>query len=75
MLGLERDYADFGSGFVFEGSQPEVFKEALPGLEKNESLPQLRDRSAELVGRQSCDAGYGYCSGEPARYQFSGALI
>jgi hypothetical protein len=66
VLGLERDYADFGSGYVFEGSEPEVFIEALPGLEKNESLPELRDRSAELVGRQSCDAGYGYCSGEPA---------
>ena len=66
VLGLERDYADFGSGYVFEGSEPEVFIEALPGIGKNESLPQLKDRSAELVGRQSCDAGYGYCSGEPA---------
>jgi hypothetical protein len=71
VLGLERDYADFGSGYVFEGSEPEVFIEALPGLAKNQSLPRLGDRSAELVGRQSCDVGYGYCSGEPPYNRFS----
>ncbi|OCL09567.1 hypothetical protein AOQ84DRAFT_375709 [Glonium stellatum] len=29
----------------------------------NETSPMIKDRSLELVGRQSCDAGYWYCDG------------
>ena len=29
----------------------------------NETSPMIKDRSLELVGRQSCDAGYWYCEG------------
>ena len=29
----------------------------------NETSPMIKDRSLELVGRQSCDAGYEYCEG------------
>ena len=30
----------------------------------NETSPMIKDRSLELVGRQSCDPGYGYCEGK-----------
>jgi hypothetical protein len=29
---------------------------------KNASTPRLKDRSLELLGRQSCESGYGYCA-------------
>ncbi|KAJ4984016.1 hypothetical protein SVAN01_10510 [Stagonosporopsis vannaccii] len=60
-LGIERGDEVFGNEFVLD-SEPAVFLEAFHGAEKNESLPQLQDRSAELFERQQCPAGYGYCS-------------
>ena len=30
---------------------------------KNETTPALKDRSLELVGRQNCGVGFGYCAG------------
>lgn len=64
VLEIELGNEVFGSEYMFKDSELGAFVEALHGDQSNESLPQLRDRSAELVGRQQCNAGYGYCSGE-----------
>jgi hypothetical protein len=61
---IERENAGLGSSPIFQGSEPEAFLEAVQGLDKNESTPNLQDRSAELYGRQQCQTGYGYCSGK-----------
>lgn len=67
----QRDFEVLGLGsgdevaaneYIFKGSEPAAFLDALQGVEKNQTLPQLQDRSAELVGRQQCNAGYGYCA-------------
>src|SRR5690242_29005 len=62
-LGIERGDEVLSNEFLFTDSQPAVFLEAFHGAEKNESVSQLQDRSAELFERQQCQAGYGYCSG------------
>ncbi|KAF1933680.1 uncharacterized protein M421DRAFT_202570 [Didymella exigua CBS 183.55] len=48
-------------GFNLAG-EPAAFLESFQGVEKNETIPQLQDRSTELYGRQRCQTGYGYCS-------------
>lgn len=62
--GIEPGDEGFGSDSVFRDVEPEVFLEAFQGTEKNETLPQLQDRSSDLYERQQCQAGYGYCSGK-----------
>ncbi len=53
----------FEGEYLFKGSNPPTFLDAIQGIEKNETFSQLQDRSVELFGRQQCQAGYGYCSG------------
>jgi hypothetical protein len=61
--GIKRNEEGFGSEPVFQNDEPAAFLEALRD-EKNLTVPLLQDRSMELYGRQSCETGYWYCSGE-----------
>lgn len=60
---IDWNEGDFSKEGVFLAGEPAAFIESVQGVEKNETLPQLQDRSAELYGRQQCQSGYGYCSG------------
>lgn len=61
-LDIDWNDADFSKEGVFLAGEPAAFLGSFQGVEKNETLPQLQDRSAGLYGRQQCQAGYGYCS-------------
>lgn len=61
-VGIEPNAEGFGAP-VAENEELASF--APPSLlgEKNATMPALKDRSAELVDRQTCGAGFGYCAG------------
>lgn len=59
---MERGSEVFANEYIFGDSEPAEFLDALRGVEKNVTQLQPRDRSAELIGRQQCEAGYGYCA-------------
>ena len=61
-VGIEPNAEGFGAP-VAENEELASF--APPSLlgQKNATIPVLKDRSAELVDRQTCNAGYGYCAG------------
>lgn len=61
-VGIEKNKEGFGSEPIANDDSQAIFAEAQTG-KKNATMPQLKDRSLELVDRQSCDAGYWYCSG------------
>lgn len=63
-LDIDWNEADFSKEGVFLAGEPAALLESFRGLEKNETLPHLQGRSAELFSRQQCEAGYGYCSSE-----------
>lgn len=63
-LDIDWNEADFSKEGVFLAGEPAAFLESFQGVEKNETLLHLQDRSAELFSRQQCKAGYGYCSSE-----------
>jgi hypothetical protein len=61
-VGIEKNKEGFGSEpFAVDDFQAGFAPEASVG-KKNASVPLLKDRSMELYERQSCDAGYWYCS-------------
>lgn len=62
-VGIEKNKEGFGSEAVAEDENLAVFAPPSQLGKKNATMPQLKDRSLELVDRQSCDAGYWYCSG------------
>jgi hypothetical protein len=41
---------------------PAFFLEA-QRLDKNVTISSIEDQSLELIGRQTCNVGYGYCAG------------
>lgn len=61
---IDWNEVDFSKEGVFLAEEPAAFLESFQGVDKNETLPHLQDRSAELFSRQQCEAGYGYCSSE-----------
>lgn len=63
-VGIEKNKEGFGSpATAIDEAQAALAPPSLEG-KKNATVPQLKDRSMELVDRQSCDAGYWYCSGK-----------
>lgn len=60
-VGIEPNQEGFGAP-VAENEELAAF--APPSLlgEKNATVPLLKDRSLELVDRQTCGAGFGYCA-------------
>lgn len=51
-------------------NSPQAFFLEAQRLEKNVTMETIHDRSLELIGRQSCDAGYFACPGRPRLYSF-----
>jgi len=73
-VGIESNAEGFGAP-VAENEELASF--APPSLlgKKNATIPALKDRSAELVDRQTCGAGFGYCAGTFEVFFFSAGVF
>ncbi|KAL6702447.1 hypothetical protein ACN47E_001838 [Coniothyrium glycines] len=60
--GIIKNRKGFGSEPFLPDGEEAVWAPDSQRQEKNETVSVVQDRSLELVGRQTCNAGYWYCS-------------